>query len=73
MAIIKQLTTLVVKNRPPLISTSLPLMIQSGIRLHQSDYQIEPVITIEEPPTETIIATNVEWLEDAIAKLLINA
>ena len=73
VAIIKQLTTLVVKNRPPLISTSLPLMIQSGIRRHQSDYQIEPVITIEEPPTETIIATNVELLEDAIAKLLINA
>ena len=68
VGIIKQLTGLVVKNRPPLIRASLARMIESGI-----DYKIDQPITVEPPPADLLIDTNVEVFEDALAKLLINA
>jgi two-component system sensor histidine kinase/response regulator len=73
VGIIKQLTGLVVKNRPPLIRASLARMIESGIRRYQIDYKIDQPITVEPPPADLLIDTNVEVFEDALAKLLINA
>jgi two-component system sensor histidine kinase/response regulator len=73
VGIIKQLTGLVVKNRPPLIRASLARMIESGIRRYQIDYKIDQPITVEPPPADLLIDTNVEVFEDALSKLLINA
>jgi CheY-like chemotaxis protein len=73
VSIIKQLTGLVVKNRPPLIRVSLPRMIDSGIRRYQIEYKIDVPITVENPAGDTLFETNVEVFEDALAKLLINA
>jgi two-component system sensor histidine kinase/response regulator len=73
VVIIKQLTGLVVKNRPPLIRASLARMIDSGIRRYQIDYKIDQPITVENAPGDVLIETNVEVFEEALAKLLINA
>jgi len=73
VGIIKQLTGLVVKNRPPLIRASLARMIDSGIRRYQIEYKIDQPITIEHTTPEVLIDTNVEVLEDTLSKLLINA
>jgi two-component system sensor histidine kinase/response regulator len=73
VGIIKQLTGLVVKNRPPLIRASLARMIDSGIRRYQIEYKIDQPITTEHGNPEVLIDTNVEVFEDTLAKLLINA
>jgi len=73
VGIIKQLTGLVVKNRPPLIRASLARMIDSGIRRYQIEYKIDQPITIEHATAEVLIDTNVEVFEDTLSKLLINA
>jgi two-component system sensor histidine kinase/response regulator len=73
VVIIKQLTTLVVKNRPPLIRASLARMVDSGIRRYQIEFKIDQPITTAHGPTDVLIDTNVEVLEDVIAKLIINA
>lgn len=73
VGIIKQLTGLVVKNRPPLIRASLARMIDSGIRRYQIEYKIDQPITIEHATAEVLIDTNVEVFEDTLSKLLVNA
>ncbi|HEX7631849.1 MAG TPA: hybrid sensor histidine kinase/response regulator [Lacunisphaera sp.] len=73
VGIIKQLTGLVVKNRPPLIRASLARMIDSGIRRYQIEYKIDQPITTEHANPEVLIDTNVEVFEDTLSKLLINA
>jgi two-component system, sensor histidine kinase and response regulator len=73
VGIIKQLTGLVVKNRPPLIRASLARMIDSGIRRYQIEYKIDQPITVDPAGGEILIDTNVEVFEDTLAKLLINA
>lgn len=73
VGIIKQLTGLVVKNRPPLIRASLARMIDSGIRRYQIEYKIDQPITVENGAGEILIDTNVEVFEEVLSKLLINA
>ncbi|MDQ5977793.1 MAG: two-component system, sensor histidine kinase and response regulator, partial [Verrucomicrobiota bacterium] len=73
VAIIKQLTTLVVRNRPPLIRASLARMIDSGIRRYQIEYKIDQPVTVQNGAGEVLIETNVELLEEVIAKLVMNA
>ena len=73
VGIIKQLTSLVVKNRPPLIRVSLARMVDSGIRRYQIEYKIDQPITIENGAGEILIDTNVEVFEEVLSKLLVNA
>ena len=73
VGIIKQLTSLVVRNRPPLIRASLARMVDSGIRRYQIEYKIDQPVTVQNGAGEVLIDTNVEVLEEVIAKLLINA
>ncbi len=73
VGIIKQLTSLVVKNRPPLIRASLARMVDSGIRRYQIEYKIDQPITIENGAGEILIDTNVEVFEEVLSKLLVNA
>lgn len=73
VGIIKQLTSLVVKNRPPLIRASLARLVDSGIRRYQLEYKIDQPINVENGAGEVLIDTNVEVFEEVLAKLLINA
>jgi len=73
VGIIKQLTGLVVKNRPPLIRASLARMVDSGIRRYQIEYKIDQPITVENGAGEILIDTNVEVFEEVLSKLLVNA
>jgi CheY-like chemotaxis protein len=73
VGIIKQLTSLVVKNRPPLIRVSLARMVDSGIRRYQIEYKIDQPVTVENGAGEILIDTNVEVFEEVLAKLLVNA
>jgi CheY-like chemotaxis protein len=71
--IIKQLTNLVVKNKPPFARVGLTKMLESGIRRYQTDSRIQQPVTIENPLGDLPIETNLEVFEDSLAKLLINA
>ena len=73
VGIIKQLTGLVVKNRPPLIRASLARMVDSGIRRYQIEFKLDQPITQQHGPADVLIDTNVEVLEDVLAKVIINA
>jgi two-component system sensor histidine kinase/response regulator len=73
VGIIKQLTSLVVRNRPPLIRASLARMVDSGIRRYQIEYKIDQPVTVQNGAGEVLVDTNVEVLEEVIAKLLMNA
>ena len=72
VGIIKQLTSLVVKNRPPLIRVALARLVDSGIRRYQMEYKIDQPITVENGAGEILIDTNAEVFEDVLAKLLVN-
>ena len=73
VSIIKQLTSLVVKNRPPFVRCKLANVIESGIQRYQLEYKIDQPITVQNPNAEMLIDTNVEVFEEALSKLLINA
>jgi len=73
VGIIKQLTGLVVKNRPPLIRASLVRMVDSGIRRFQIEHKIDQSVTVENGAGEILIDTNVEVFEEILSKALINA
>jgi CheY-like chemotaxis protein len=73
VAIIKQLTSLVVKNRPPLSHASLSHLIECGILRYQIEYKIEQPITVENTAGSVEFETNIEVYEEALAKVLINA
>ena len=71
--IIKQLSTLVVKSRPPMLKFSLQRLIDDGINRYQTDFKITQPVTVENPLGDQPVETHVEIFEDVVAKLLINA
>ncbi len=73
VVIIKQLSTLLVRARPPLVKTSLQKMIENGINRFQADYKISQPIAIDNPLGDLLVDTNLEIFEDVLAKILINA
>ncbi|MBA3848632.1 MAG: hybrid sensor histidine kinase/response regulator [Opitutus sp.] len=73
VVIIKQLTNLVVKNKPALTRLSLPLLLESSVRRFQNEFRIDQPVQIENPVGDITIETNNEVFEDSVAKLLINA
>ncbi len=73
VTIIKQLTTLVVKNRPPLTKGVLTRLLEGGIRRYQIEHKIAQPVTLNNPVGDLALDTNVEVVEEAISKLLINA
>ncbi len=73
IAIIKQLTNLVVKNRPPIARVPLERLLKNAIARYQADFRINQPVAIENPVGNIALETNSETVEDAIAKLLINA
>ncbi len=71
--IIKQLSTLVVKSRPPMLKFSLQRLIDDGINRYQNDFKISHPVTVHNPLGDQLVETHVEIFEDIVAKLLINA
>lgn len=73
VTIIKQLSTLVVKSRPPLIKAGVQRLLEGGIARFHDDYRLTAPITIDNPLGELMIDTNYEIAEEVLAKVLINA
>ncbi len=73
VAIIKQLSTLVVKSRPPLIKANVQQLLEGGIARFHEDNRLTAPVTIDNPLMNLIIDTNYEIAEEVIAKVLINA
>ena len=73
VTIIKQLTNLVVKNKPPLARVGLNRILESGLRRYQADLRIAQPVTIDNPLGDLLLDTNLEVFEDCLAKLLTNA
>lgn len=73
VTIIKQLSTLLVRARPPVIRTSLQRAIDCGISRYQTDYRIILPVAVNNPLGDYIFETNIEIFEDVLAKVLINA
>ncbi|MDF3058863.1 MAG: response regulator receiver sensor signal transduction histidine kinase [Rariglobus sp.] len=73
VSIIRQLSSLVVKSRLPLVRCKLNEVIDSSIARYQSENKITAPVTIENPLGEYPIDTHVEIFEDILGKVLINA
>ncbi|MBL9199422.1 MAG: hybrid sensor histidine kinase/response regulator [Opitutaceae bacterium] len=73
VAIIKQLSTLVVKSRPPAMKAGLQRLIDGGVNRFQHDHRVSAPIAIENPLTDLSFDTNYEIFEDVLSKVLANA
>jgi two-component system sensor histidine kinase/response regulator len=73
VSIIKQLSTLVVKSRPPLIRASIAKLLEGGIARFHEDYRLTAPVTIDNPLADLMVDTNYEIAEEVIAKVLMNA
>ncbi|MSU25623.1 MAG: hybrid sensor histidine kinase/response regulator [Opitutus sp.] len=72
VAIIKQLSTLVVKSRPPLMKAGLDKILEGGIARFHHDYNLTAQVTIDNPLGELPVETNYEIVEEVLAKVLSN-
>ena len=73
VTIIKQLSTLVVRSRPPFIKASLQRLLEGGIARFHDDYKLSAPVTVDNPLEDLMIDTNYEIVEEVLAKVLINA
>ncbi|MEX2044603.1 MAG: response regulator [Opitutus sp.] len=73
VSIIKQLSTLVVKSRPPLIKAGVQMLLEGGVARFREDYHLTAPVTIDNPLEDLIIDTNYEVFEEVLSKVLINA
>jgi two-component system sensor histidine kinase/response regulator len=73
VTIIKQLSTLVVKSRPPLVKANLQVLLEGCVARFHDDYKLTAPVTIDNPLGELMIDTNYEIFEEVLEKILINA
>ena len=73
VTIIKQLSTLVVKSRPPLVRASVQKLLEGGIARFHDDYRLTAPVTIDNPLGDLTIDTNYEIAEEVLAQVMINA
>ena len=73
VTIIKQLSTLVVKSRPPLIKANLQRLLEGCVARFHEDYKLSAPVTIDNPLGELMIDTNYEIFEEVLEKILLNA
>jgi two-component system, sensor histidine kinase and response regulator len=73
VAIIKQLSSLVVKSRLPLTRCKLGEVIDSAVARYLLENKITHPVTIDNPLGDHPIDTHVEIFEDVVGKILINA
>jgi CheY-like chemotaxis protein len=73
VSIIKQLSTLVVKTRLPLIAGDLDNLIDSGVQRYRTEYKIDGQVTVDNSLKNLAIDTHYEIFEEVLSKVLINA
>jgi DNA-binding response OmpR family regulator len=73
VSIIKQLSSLVVKSRPPVAKGNLKRILENGVSRFHMEYKLTAPVTIENPLGEFIFETNYEVFEEVLTKVLINA
>ena len=73
VSIIRQLSSLVVKTKPPVTKVSLQRMLESGVERFHAEYKVLPPVTINNPLGDLIIDTHLEMFEDVLSKVLVNA
>ncbi len=73
VSIIKQLSSLVVKIRPPLSKAGLQTLIDGGVLRFQSEYRKDTPVMVTNPLGDLPMDSNIESFEEVLAKVLINA
>lgn len=73
VSIIKQLSSLVVKSRPPSLKGNLQRLLESSIARFNTEYKLAAPVTIDNPLGELVFETNYEVFEEVVSKILINA
>jgi two-component system, sensor histidine kinase and response regulator len=73
VGIIKQLGSLVIKSRPPVVRCKLNEVIESAISRYKLENDIIRTVKVENSLGQYPIDTNVEIFEDILGKVLINA
>jgi two-component system, sensor histidine kinase and response regulator len=73
VGIIKQLGSLVIKSRPPVVRCKLNEVLESSIARYRLENDIIRTVKVDNPLDEYPIDTNVEIFEDILGKVLINA
>jgi CheY-like chemotaxis protein len=73
VGIIKQLSSLVVKIRPPLIRAGLQGLLEGGVARFHEEYKLQAPVTIDNPLGDLPIDTNHETADEVVSKVLINA
>lgn len=73
VSIIKQLSSLVVRSRPPLSRISVQQLLENSILRFHAEYKLDAPVTIENSVGDLPIDTNFETFEEVVSKILINA
>lgn len=73
VSIIKQLSSLVVKSRPPLSKGNLQRLLENSVTRFRTEHKLNAPVTIDNPLGELMFDTNYEAFEEVVAKVLINA
>ena len=73
VAIIRQLSSLVVKSRLPQVRCKLDELLDGAVARYKADFNISQPVIIDNPLGSQGIDTHVEVFEDIIGKILINA
>jgi two-component system sensor histidine kinase/response regulator len=73
VSIIKQLSSLVVKSRPPSSKGNLQRLLESSVVRFRTEYKLTAPVSIDNPLGELVFETNYEVFEEVVSKILINA
>jgi len=73
VGIIRQLTSLVVKSRPPTSPGALTDILENSLRRFASLHPDASPVQVDNPHGDLIIHTHVDIYEDALCKILLNA
>lgn len=73
VSIIKQLSSLVVKIRPPLAKTGVSRLLESGVARFHEDYKLTAPVTIVNSLGDLQIDANIEVFDEVFSKVLMNA
>jgi CheY-like chemotaxis protein len=73
VSIVRQLSSLVVKARPPLVKARLQDLLAGAVTRFHHDFRLTAPVLIENPLPDLELETNTELLEEMLSKVLINA
>jgi two-component system sensor histidine kinase/response regulator len=73
VAIVRQLSALAVNARLPQIQCKIDELLAGAVARYQHDYHIDQPVTVANPLGDLALGTNIEVMEDALGKILINA